>query len=181
MTTGLQHFNIPTREEVSEDNKLHFDKLKSALGFVPNLYATFAHSENALADYVRLQDRKTSLSFKEKEIVNLVVSQVNDCTYCLAAHTLLAQKAGFTAMQTLAIRRGHLPDDSKLDALVRFCRSVTENRGHVSEEDRSSIFDAGYTERHVVDILMLIGDRTITNYLHNVSNVPVDFPIAPAI
>ncbi len=181
MTTRKQLFGVPTRDEVSEENKSFFDKLQSGLGFIPNLYATLAHSETALGDYLRLQGRKTSLSFKEKEIINLAVSQVNDCKYCLAAHTLLAQKAGFTEMQTIAIRRGDFPEDSKLDALVRFSRSVAENRGHISEEDRASIFDAGYTEGNVVDIIVLIGDKVITNYLHNVTEVPVDFPEAPAI
>ncbi len=120
MTTRKLLFAVPTRDEVSEDSKSMFDKLKASLGFIPNLYATFAHSETALGDYLKLQGRRTSLSLKEKEIINLVVSQVNDCKYCLAAHTLLAQKAGFTEQQTIDIRRGRFPVDKKFDALIRF-------------------------------------------------------------
>ena len=181
MTTTTPIFEVPTFDAVSEDNKSLFDKLQAGIGFIPNLYATFAHSESALGDYLRLPGRKTSLSLKENEIVNLVVSQVNDCRYCLAAHTLLALKAGFTELQTIAIRRGSFPDGSKLDALVRFSRSVAEHRGKVNEEDRALIFDAGYTEGNVVDIIVLIGDKIITNYLHNVTEVPLDFPEAPTI
>lgn len=181
MNSSTRTFLVPTRDVASEDSKPYFDKLQAGLGFIPNLYATFAHSETALGDYLKLQARKTSLSLKEKEIVNLVVSQVNDCTYCLAAHTLLGQKAGFTIEQTIEIRRGYFAGNSKFDALARFSRSVAENRGKVSDEDRAMIFNAGYTEGNVVDIIVLIGDKIITNYLHSVTEVPVDFPEAPAI
>ncbi|MEM9720778.1 MAG: carboxymuconolactone decarboxylase family protein, partial [Bacteroidota bacterium] len=36
-------FHVPTREEVSESNQHIFDQLKKAVGFVPNLYATYAY------------------------------------------------------------------------------------------------------------------------------------------
>jgi AhpD family alkylhydroperoxidase len=181
MTNLIHHFAVPTRDSVSSANQSIFDQFHSGIGFVPNLYATFAYSETALGDYLKLQGRKSSLSLKEKEVINLVVSQVNECRYCLAAHTLLAQKAGFSEKQTIEIRRGEFPSDTKLDALTKFVRSVAENRGRASEEERASIFDAGYTQGNVVDMVIMIGDKIITNYLHNVTDVPVDFPEAPSL
>lgn len=71
--------NVPAREEVSPANQALFDKLKSSLGKVPNLYATFAHSEHALGSYLALQDARSSITGKARETVNLVVSQVNQC------------------------------------------------------------------------------------------------------
>jgi alkylhydroperoxidase family enzyme len=75
-------FTVPTRDQVSPNNQLIFDNLKSALGFVPNLYATIAYSKNGLERFLAYQNAKTSLSNKEKEAVNLIVSQVNGCIYC---------------------------------------------------------------------------------------------------
>ncbi len=181
MTTAPQSFVIPTRDSVSQTNRSLFDKLFAGLGFVPNLYATLAHSETALGDYLRLQSRNSSLSLKEKEIINLVVSQVNGCEYCLGAHTVLAQKAGFTEQETIGIRRGEFPSDPKLDALAKFTRSVAEKRGQVDQRELSSVMSAGFSAGNVVDVIVLIGDKTITNYLHNVTKVPVDFPEAPAL
>ena len=85
----MKNFNVPTRNEVTPDNQAIFDNLEKAVGFLPNLYATYAHNDTALSDYLTLANRKTSLSAQEKEIVNLVVSHVNDCAYCLAAHTAI--------------------------------------------------------------------------------------------
>ena len=70
-------FSVPTREEVSENNQAIFDQLQKGLGFVPNLYAYYAKNETALGDYLTLQNRKTNLRAKEKEVVNLVTSQIN--------------------------------------------------------------------------------------------------------
>ena len=72
-------FSVPTRDDVTPDNQAIFDNLKKALGFVPNLYATFAHSPTALGTYLALQNAKSSLKPKEREVINLVVSQANDC------------------------------------------------------------------------------------------------------
>jgi uncharacterized peroxidase-related enzyme len=82
-------FKVPTKSTVSEENKAILEKMESNIGFIPNIYATYALSNNALARYTSFANGKTSLNNKEKEVVNLVVSQINGCTYCLAAHTAL--------------------------------------------------------------------------------------------
>ena len=75
-------FLVPTRDEVSPNNQAIFDNLQKALGFVPNLYATIAYSKYGLERFLAYQNAKTSLSNKEKEAINLIVSQVNGCVYC---------------------------------------------------------------------------------------------------
>jgi uncharacterized peroxidase-related enzyme len=172
---------VPTRDEVSDANKAIFDALKGKLGFVPNLYATFAHSENALGAYLALQSAKSSLSPKAREVVNLAVSEVNACAYCLAAHTAIGKLNGFTDAQVLDLRAGRAPWDGKLDALARFARTVTEARGHIGAAAVEAFLAAGWTRENLVDAVLLIGDKTVTNYLHAVTEVPVDFPAAPPL
>lgn len=174
-------FNVPTKSEVTENNQAIFNQLEKQIGFVPNLYATFAHSEHALKDYLAYQGRKSSLRGKEKEVINLVVSQVNECAYCLAAHTAMAKGHKFTDEQILEIRTGRATFDAKLDALARFARQVALERGKVSEVYTDALLEAGYTKGNIVDIITGIGDKIISNYLHNITAIPVDFPAAPAI
>ena len=171
-------FAVPSRDQVSENNQAIFDRLEKSLGMVPNLYATFAHSDSALADYLAFDNRKSSLSAKEREVINLVVSQINGCAYCLAAHTAIGKQAGFSADEVLEIRRGRATFDAKLDALAQFARSVVEHRGKVSDLDTAQLLDAGYHEENIVDIVMTVSGITTTNYLHNITEVPVDFPAA---
>lgn len=174
-------FKVPTREEVTDQNKKIFDDLEEKLGFVPNIYATYAYSDNAPARYLTFANGKTSLNNKEKEVINLVVSQVNGCTYCQAAHTELGKMNGFSEEQTIELRRGRAPFDEKLDALVKLAKEVTENRGNVSEETLENFFDAGYTKENLVDLIVNVGEKATTNFLHNVTDIPVDFPEAPEL
>lgn len=102
----MKTVNVPMRAEVSSTNQALFDSLHKGLGFVPNLYATLAHSGTALGTYLALQNAKSSLNAKEREVINLVVSQFNDCHYCLAAHTALGKMHGFSDAQIIEIRRG---------------------------------------------------------------------------
>ena len=174
----MSTFNVPKREEVSSTNQAIFDNLEKAVGFVPNLFATYAYSENALGNYLTLSNGKTSLNAKEKEVVNLAVSQVNNCIYCLSAHTAIGKMNGFSDDQILELRAGKASFDSKLDALARLARNITENRGATDNNVVANFFEAGWTKENLVDTIVLVGDKTISNYLHKTTDVPVDFPVA---
>jgi len=171
-------FNVPTRNEVSPANQEIFDNLEKAVGFVPNLYATYAHSENALKNYLDFANAKSSLKTNEKEVVNLAVSEVNQCQYCLSAHTAIAGMNGFTEPQILELRSGTASFDSKLNALARLAKNMTENRGATSPEVIEAFFQAGWTKENLIDTISLVGDKTISNYLHKTTLVPIDFPVA---
>jgi len=177
----MTNFTVPARETVSANNREIFDQLKSAFGVVPNLYAYFAHSETALGDYLALQNRQSSLRAKEREIINLVVSQVNDCEYCLAAHTMVGKMQGFSGDELIEIRQAEISFDAKFDALAKFVKETVEGRGKPSAEAVERLFEAGYTQRSLVDIVIVIGDKIITNYLHGVTQIPVDWEAAPAL
>ena len=173
--------NVPTRAEVNPTNQAIFDQLKSGLGMVPNLYATFAHSDTALATYMAFPNAKSSVSGKAREVVNLVVSQVNECQYCLAAHTMLGKMNGFTDEQVLEIRHGQASFDTKFDALARLTKGIVQSRGHVDQALVEAFFAAGWTKENLVDAIVVIGDKTVSNYLHSTTKIPVDFPAAPAL
>ena len=174
-------FNVLKREEVSAKNQQIFDGLKKAFGAVPNLYSTLAYSENALEAYINLENSKTSLTRKEAEAVTLVVSEVNQCTYCLSAHTMVAKMNGFTEEQTLEIRSGSASFDKKLDALVKLAKQLSEERNSGDGALVAAFFEAGYTRENLIDTIVHIGDRTISNILHAVTQVPNEFPVAKSI
>ncbi|MBB5634747.1 putative peroxidase-related enzyme [Pedobacter cryoconitis] len=177
----MKTFTIPTREQVTPANQAIFDNLKNMIGFVPNLYATFAHSDHALGNFLTLQNSKTSINAKEREVLNLVVSEINDCSYCLSAHTVFAKKNGFTDEQIIEIRKAEITFDPKLAILAQLAKSITENKGHADAQLLTEFYEAGYNEGNLVDIIMIIGDKVITNYLHAVTEIPVDWPLAPSL
>ena len=173
----MKQFTVPTRENVSEENKAHFDALQKALGMVPNLYASIAHSDGGLSRYLAFQKAKTSLTNKEKEAVNLVVSEVNGCVYCLSAHTVLGKMNGFSEEEILDLRSGS-SSNPKLEALVALAKNITETKGRASQQYLDAFYNAGYNEGNLVDLILQISDKVAMNYLHNLTKVPVDFPVA---
>ncbi|WP_418264097.1 carboxymuconolactone decarboxylase family protein [Flavobacterium faecale] len=177
----MSKFSVPTREEVSANNQAIFDNLQKGLGFVPNLYAYYAKNQTALGDYLALQNRKSTLKAKEREVVNLITSQINGCEYCQSAHTVLGKMNGFTDEQVLELRRGSAAFDTKLDALVKFTASVVENKGKATDAIKTAFFEAGYTEENMIDVVIVVGDKVISNYIHNLAGFAIDFPLAPKL
>lgn len=174
----MEKFNVPTHEEVNPENQAIFENLKKSLGMVPNLYATMAHSNTALSNYLNLQNGKTSFSNKEKEVINLVVSQYNSCNYCLSAHTAIGKMNGFTDDEIMAIRANSISFNDKYKALANFALSIASTKGNPDQNALNAFFEAGYDKGNLVDLIIAIADKIVMNYLHNVTQVPIDFPQA---
>jgi len=173
----MKTYPVPTREEVAPEDQIIFDNLNKQIGMVPNLYAIMAVSKNALGRYLAFQGVKSTLNNKEKEAINLVVSQINNCHYCQAAHTTIGKMNGFTEEHVLDIRKG-IHEDSKLHALIQFTKEVTTHKGRPSEKVVRAFYEAGYTDASLIDVVMQIADKIVMNYIHNLTGVPIDFPIA---
>ena len=174
----MTQLTAPTRGEVSENNQAIFDSLQKGLGFVPNLYAYFGKNDTALGDYLALQNRKNTLKAKEREVINLVTSQVNGCRYCQSAHTALGKMFGFTEEQIIEIRKGGASFDEKLGALAKFVKAVVENKAKIADDVKDNFFAAGYTEANMIDVVIVIGDKIISNYIHALTGLEIDFPLA---
>ena len=87
---------------------------------------------------------------------------------------------GFTEEQLLDIRHGKSAD-VKLDVLVKLAASITKNKGNAERLLVDAFFEKGYTKENLVDLILLISDKTAMNYLHNLTQIPVDFPVATAL
>lgn len=177
----MSKFTIPTRADVSTSNQAIFDNLSKQVGMVPNLYAYLGKHDNALGDYLAFSGRKSTLSAKEKEVVSLVVSQKNGCSYCLAAHTAIGKMAGFNDDQIISIRKGDLSFDPKLQALANLAIELTEKRGVAAPAVLEEFFAAGYTELNFIDVVFSVVDKFLTNFVAINVAPKIDFPLAPQV
>lgn len=178
-TNSRINFSVPQREDMSADNLPVYDAIVNGVGFMPNIFAVLGLSDNGLKRYISFQNDKSLLTNKEKEVVNLVVSEANECNYCKAAHTAIGKMNGFTDEQALELRSGQASFDSKLHALVKLSENVVHTRGKVQPKYVELFFNEGYTKGHLIDVILQVGEKTITNYLHNITQVPIDFPEVP--
>jgi AhpD family alkylhydroperoxidase len=178
----MKTIDVPGYEQVETASQVIFDHLTKAIGRVPNLYAVMGYSANTLKGFMDFEAQvgKGAFSPKEREAISLVVSEVNHCNYCLAAHTLQATMKGFTPDETLGFRKG-IATDPKLHATLQLAKSIAEQKGDADPALVAQFFDQGYTEAALIDLTALVVIRTFTNYVYALSKVPVDFPAAAAL
>jgi len=159
-----------------------FDGMKQKLGMIPNIYATLANSPAALKANLALGDtlKAGSLSMKEVETVALSVSQINNCAYCLAAHTAVGKMAGFTEEETIAIRTGEITD-TKIKALSDLTKEITNSKGYPTEATLNAFYNAGYSKATLIEVIGLVALNTFNNYFNHIAETPVDFPLAKEV
>lgn len=172
---------VPQFSSLSPESQKTLEGVKNGMGFLPNVFAFIGQSANALKGYLVFNRTKTEFTDKETELINLVTSQVRGCAYCLAAHTGLAKKAGYTDDEIIQIRKNEIRFDEKLNALANLVYATVKGHGKVSDDIQKAFFDSGYTNTHLVDMVTIISKISFTNYINNLSEVPVDFPAAPQI
>lgn len=177
----IMKHQVPEISSLSPESQKTLEGVKNGMGFLPNVFAFIGHSANALKAYLVFNRTRTEFSDKETEVINLVSSQVRDCAYCLAAHTALARKAGFTDDEIIQIRKDAITFDDKLSALANMVSATIKGGGRVSDNIQKAFFKAGYTHTHLVDMVTVISKISFTNYINNLTEVPVDFPAAPRI
>jgi uncharacterized peroxidase-related enzyme len=153
------------------------------LGRVPNLFSVVSHSPAALEGYLGMSGAlaRGRLPAPTRERIALAVAGVNQCGYCLAAHSYLGRNlAGLDEAEIRANRAGR-SHDAKADVAVRFAVNVALNRGHVSDADVQAARDAGYDDAQLVEIVQHVALNTWTNYLNSVAGTPIDFPVAESL
>lgn len=149
---------------------------KSAFGFVPNLLGTFAEAPATLEGYMTLGRIFDGSSFDatERQVVLLTVSRYNDCHYCVAAHTVIAGMQKVPRNVVDAIRDGRAIGDERLEALRRFTTAVVDKRGQVGDEDIASFEAAGFSRQQVLEVILGVAYKTISNYTNHVAQTPLD-------
>ncbi|MGL4242774.1 MAG: carboxymuconolactone decarboxylase family protein [Beijerinckiaceae bacterium] len=152
--------------------------VKAKIGMVPNLFKTFAQSAAALDGYLAFSDAlsKGILTGKQREIIALVVAQINGCHYCLSAHSLLGKNAGLSADGIRKARAGR-GENATDDAIAVFAGHVVETRGRVSDSALAAARKAGLSDAQIVETIANVAHNVLTNYTNNAALTDIDFPV----
>jgi alkylhydroperoxidase AhpD family core domain len=177
----MSRLTIPTFEQSPEASRATLEAVNKKLGVLPNLFRLIGSSPAALAGYMGLSGALTkALDARTRERIALAVSQFNGCDYCLSAHSYIAQNMMTMSAQEVALNRKGQSTDAKANAAVAFAVAVTSQRGQVNNWDLAAIRDAGFSDAEIIDIVALVADTTFTNYLNNVAQTEIDFPVVRA-
>ncbi len=171
--------------QVAQLSQEIFDKTQKGLGFVPNMYKSMGNNPALLDAYTYSYNSfraNSGFNSVEQEVVFLSVSYENNCEYCMAAHSFVGDMMTKVPTEvTNAIRDGKQIPDVKLAALSKLTRSLTANRGNVSQEEINEFLVVGYTEAHVLGIIAGIAVKTMSNYSNHNTHPEVDTAFAGRI
>ena len=178
----MSTFKVPAKEQVSLESQAIFDRIQKSVGKVPNLYAVIGYSSNALQAFLSFEDQLSKGIFTplEREAVFIVVSEVNQCLYCLSAHTFIAEKKGLSNEEILNIRSGSA-SDAKLDVIIKLAKSVAERKGKADPDTLQRFLDAGFDNAAVLELVGLVVTKLFTNYVFALTEVPIDFPVVESL
>lgn len=169
------------RNNTSDSVRKAYDAIGKQLGLVPNMMQTMAHSPSVLEGYLAFGAalRRGVLPAALQEQIALVVAEINECDYCLSAHTALGRGAGLSDDQLAASREG-VASDPKVAAALAFARAVIENRGGVSEEELARVRSASFSDAEIVEIIAHVALNVFTNYFNRAVQTEIDFPVVTA-
>ncbi|MBF6989442.1 carboxymuconolactone decarboxylase family protein [Cupriavidus sp. IK-TO18] len=178
----MTRLNAVAPEQASGAVKELYDAIRQAVGAVPNIHRGIANSPTALQSFLQLDSslNDSQLGTLNQEAIALAVSQVYDCKYCLAAHTLLAKNAGLSEVETIEIRRGTSKRPG-LEALVQFVIRAIRPDGRISDEDVAAVKVAGFSDAQITEALLKAAQTVFANVFQRVHQAPVDFPAAPSL
>ncbi len=172
----MKNFDIHTVETAEPSAAEMLGDINGAYGFIPNLYGIFAESPAALRAYITVGKifDESSFSATERQLIILAASRYNECNYCMAAHTVVAEMQKVPADVIEAIREDRPISDDRLEALRTFTTAIVEKRGWVSNNDISAFLAEGYSRAQILEVILGVSFKTLSNYTNHVADTPLD-------
>ena len=178
----MKTFPVHSIESAPESSVPFLEQTNKKFGFVPNLIGIMASSSAVTEAYLAVDDifSRSSLTPTEQQIVLLTISHFHECRYCVAAHTAISGMLNVEPAIVNAIRENLPLSDPKLQVFREFALAIVENRGWVSDELKSNFISAGYTQGNMLDILVGVAQKTLSNFTNHLASTPLDSQFAQA-
>jgi uncharacterized peroxidase-related enzyme len=172
----MKSFKVYDETNAPEKSQAKLAAVKKSFGLIPNVIGILAESPPVLEAYLDLNKKleATSLSPQELQVVILSINRANGCTYCIAIHTGIAKSIQVPENAIASLRNGTPLDDPRLDALAEFADKMVEKQGWLDAEDVEEFLSAGYTQANVLDVILAVAQKTISNYSNHIAHTPVD-------
>lgn len=173
-------FKLHDADSAPKDSLPLLEKSLKAFGMIPNLHAVMAEAPGLLNAYQRLHDLVLESSFTtdEKTVVWQTINVEHECHYCVPAHTFIANNMGVETSISDALRNKTPLPTQKLETLRGFTLCVIRKRGDVDTAELESFFDAGFSKRQALEIILILSQKVMSNYVNQFVDTPIDEPFA---
>lgn len=179
----MSRLAIPSAEQTSSASAPLLEAVQKQLGVTPNLMRLVGNSAPALEGYLSLNGAlgNGKLSVQLRERIALAVAQFNGCDYCLSAHDYLGRNVAKLSGDEIAAARLGTSSDHAVAAALAFAMSVANHRGHIADAELDAVRAAGFGDAEIIEIVGAVALNILTNYVNNVAQTDIDFPVVRAI
>lgn len=174
----MKKFEIHNIESAPENSKPLLEKSLKSWGMIPNLHGVLAEAPKVLDAYQALHELFQESSFNDEEltVVWQTINVENECGYCVPGHTAIANMMKVDPTVTEALRNSTQMPTKKLQVLHEMTLSVARNRGRITDNELDVFYIAGYKKRHLLEIILGLSQKVISNYTNHIAKTPVDAP-----
>jgi uncharacterized peroxidase-related enzyme len=170
-------FPVPDEGELPENLRKLFAKARERLGFVPNVFRTYAFRPDRLSawftHFKALHEPTEHLTAADRELIAVVVSSANRCLYCLVAHgAALRMELGDPVQgERIAFdwRRSGL--DDRRATIAAYAEKLTLRPQEVDAADLQSLLDAGLSLEEAWDVAEVASMYNFTNRMAMATNM----------
>lgn len=170
-----------TRDEVLPGAVKIYDQYLLERGNVPNMFRTMAHRPEIFETIIAHMEAVLNTGTLPKALKELVIvrtSQLNRTPYCLASHTTICRKLGWTEIQLDALRdaagSGEFSEREKV--AIHLAEVMTLDAHQYSAEEFARL-RSFYSEGEVVELMAAIG---LFNYFNRFNDLLEMEPTQPA-
>ncbi len=175
---NMTEFTLYTAENAPEEAKPLMADSVAAFGMLPNLHAVMAEAPTLLKGYQVLHDlfQKTSFNAEELTVVWQSINVEHNCHYCVPAHSAIAASMNVDQAIVDALVNKTPLANPKLEVLRETTLAMTRERGVISNEQIEAFFAAGYAKQQLLEIIVGLSQKVMSNYTNHLADTPVDAP-----
>ncbi len=169
--------DLPMVEPLPEGTQKYFDLCTEKLGLIPNVLQAYAFDIDKLNTFAALYNDlmlgDSGLTKLEREMIAVVVSSINKCFYCLAAHgAAVRELSGDPILGEMMVMNYRAADlDARQKAMLDFAAKLTEDSAKIEEPDRQALRDVGFSDRDIWDIGAVAAFFNMTNRVASASDM----------
>lgn len=135
-----------------------YENMMNTMGFIPNAFKVFSPSAHVLEAQVRNLGyfmRHPSLGGKLLAFIRLLVSEDEQCTYCIGMNSGILLQYGVLPESLSAIKKdpASAPLESNELELLLFVLKVIRNSNGVVQEDVDRLKKIGWSDADIVDVV----------------------------
>ncbi len=169
MARAAWFFPIPDEDSLPERLQSLFAKARERIGFLPNVFRGYSYRPERLsawfAHYHQLHEPSEHLGEADREMIAVVVSAYNRCTYCIVAHghALRAALEDEITADYIATNWRHAGLDERRYAICEFAEKLSATPHLMTEGDLQRLESLGLSKDEVWDVAEIASMYNFTN------------------